>query len=151
MRKNMVALENTAATYEVCFNNPLRIDNTKSVVYSTGFMFPNDDIVYYFKNEPQSLDSNEGRIYLFYFDEFNEEVIVNKDFGTIDYVKGEILIGFQKSVTISSTTLANNIIEVRSYPLEMGQDINGKGTIYLSFDVSKSTIAALVDTDTSGS
>lgn len=151
MRKNMVALENTAATYEVCFNNPLRIDNTRSVIYSTGFMFPNDDTVYYFKNEPQSLDSDQGRIYLFYFDEFNDEVIVNKDFGTIDYTKGEILIGFQKSVTISSTTLANNIIEVRSYPLEMGQDINGKGTIYLSFDVSKSTIAALVDTDTSGS
>ena len=37
MRKNLVATIDTAATYEICFENPVKVDYDNPVLYSTGF------------------------------------------------------------------------------------------------------------------
>ena len=147
MRKNMIAAENTLASYEICFENPFRENYSDSVITSTGFFFPDDDTTYYFENEPQTIGQSIGKIRLIRFDEFNEKVIVDSDFGEIDYVLGEIKIGYQTPITIASTVVDGAVVEVRAEPISMGKDIKAKRNVFLSFDVSKSTFAALTESE----
>lgn len=151
MRKNMVVAENTEATYEICFSNPLLINHDTAVVYSTGFYLPDDEEIYYFENIPQPFGETTGFIQRFHFNDLNEKIVDDKNFGVIDFVEGEINLGLTESVNIASTVIGNGIIEVRSYPREVGQDIEGKGNVYLSFDVAKSDIQATIDSQSTGS
>ena len=147
MRKNMIAAENTSASYEICFENPMRENYSDSVITSTGFYFPDDDNVYYFENEPQTVGQQIGKIRLIRFDEFNEKVIVDSEFGEIDYTLGEIKIGYQSPITIASTVVDGAVVEVRAEPLSYGKDIKAERNVFLSFDVAKSTFAALVESE----
>lgn len=65
--------------------------------------------------------------------------------GTVDYVKGELIIN---TITITSTVESNNIIEIQAVP--ESNDVIGLKDLYLSFDVSNSTINMVRDTITSG-
>ena len=75
----------------------------------------------------------------------NQQVVVIKDAGIVDYKKGEIILN---TINISSTTAQNNIIEVQAYP--ESNDVVGLKDLYLSFDVSKSTINMFKDVIASG-
>ena len=90
-------------------------------------------------------------IRLFHFDTYNEKIIDNKNFGTVDYTKGEIMLGENAPFSISSTVVDNSIVEVRSYPVDSGQDIKATKSVYLKFDVAKSDIGAIVETGATGS
>jgi hypothetical protein len=142
MRRNMPIVENTDASYEVCFENPLKLDCNSPVVYSTSFKLDftgtTDPREFYFE------DDIVGGIRLFHFNEFNEKIIDNKEFGTIDYEKGEIKIGYQKPIKFVSTSESNSVVKIRAFPRE--QDIEAKLSIYLDFDVAESDIQAVVDT-----
>ena len=143
----MLVAQNTPASYEICYENSLKIDCTLSVVYSTGFRLEidgvNDEKTYYFE------DDTKGKIYLFYLNEFNEKVITDKEFGFVDYEKGEVMIGQDRPVTIIATSISDVIVEVRAIPREQG--VVAKQKVYMDFDVSKSTIDAIVDTEIGGS
>lgn len=140
MRRDMVALENTLASYEVCFLN--EIDPEKGV-YSTGFKLNGDSTkLYYFE------DDGKGVIYSFYFDALNNKVVVNTKFGTVDYVKGEVFIGYDTPINITSTKVSGSVVEVRAYP--KSQDVIAKQSVYLSLDVAKSDVASVVDTQLAG-
>lgn len=147
MRKNMIAAENTSASYEICFENKFKVDYESPVVYSTGFLLPNDDKIYYFENEPQQVNQSIGKVRMIRFDEFGEKIIVNKEFGEIDYDEGEIKIGYQNPVTIASTIVDGAVVEVRAIPESSGKDIKAAGRVFLSFDVAKSSFAALIDSE----
>ena len=59
MRKDVKALMNTRAVYEVCFENPFMLDCNQSVVYSTYFYLQRDGVAdlltkYYIEDDPQS-------------------------------------------------------------------------------------------------
>lgn len=147
MRKNMIAAENTAASYEICFENGFLVDNLNPVISSTGFFFADDFETYFFENEPQQIGQTTGNVRLYRFGEFNEKLIIDPEFGTIDFDKGEVKLGYKKPITIASTVLDNAIIELRAKPLDSGKNITAKETVFLSFDVAKSTISAIVDTE----
>jgi len=147
MRKNMSIAQNTLASYEICFENSIDRDGTGYSVYSTGFRFTDDEEIYYFEDDPM----NRGAIRLFHFDTYNEKIVDNKNFGTVDYLKGEIMLGEKKPFSIASTIVDNSIVEVRSYPIDVGQDIKATKSVYLKFDVAKSDIGAIVETGTTGS
>ena len=68
-----------------------------------------------------------------------------KDAGIVDYKKGEIILN---TINITSTASQNNIIEVQAFP--ESNDVVGLKDLYLSFDVSKSTINTLQDVIASG-
>lgn len=142
MRRNMPIVENTDASYEICFENPFELDCNNPVIFTTGFKLDFDGNIsphtYYFE------DDTVGNIRLFHFNEFNEKVIDNKEFGTVDYDKGEILIGYQNPVKFVSTTENNSIVKIRALP--RNQDIEAKLSIYLDFDVAESDINSVVDT-----
>ena len=59
MRKDGKALIDTLASYEICFENAIKLDCNNSVVYSSGFYLEvnnvrDDKTIYYFEDDPQS-------------------------------------------------------------------------------------------------
>ena len=86
---------------------------------------------------------------LFYFDIDNNKIIVNKEWGTVDIVKGEVLIGYQKPVTFVDTIEKSSVVQIRGIPKE--QDVLAKRSVYLQMDISQSNVDATVDTKISGS
>ena len=139
MRRDMIAIENTLASYEICFTNA--VDPEKGI-YSSGFQLVGDPNTYYFE------DDKKGTVYSFYFDSLNNKIIKNSKFGTVDYDKGEVMIGYDTPINITSTKVSGSIVEVRAYP--ESQDVIAKQSVYLSLDVAKSEINSVVDTQLTG-
>lgn len=141
MRRDIKVLPGTRASYEICFENEIVKDSTRPVLWSTGFQLVLNGILdtttYYME------DDGAGNIVLIYLDAEFGKIIKNKNFGTIDYTRGEIKIGYVNSVTFANTTIGNSIIEFRSIP--QNQDIESIRTMYLDLDVSKSEIEVVVD------
>ena len=98
MRRNMPIVENTDASYEVCFENAMKEDCNNPVVYSTSFKLDFTGSVdpreFYFE------DDSNGNIRLFYFNEFNEKVIKDKEFGTVDYDKGSCCLAIRSQSSL---------------------------------------------------
>ena len=142
MRRDVSIVPNTLASYEICFENELPRDPVNSSVFSSGFRMTMDGVIddkmYYFRDVNDIEDIDNGRIILFHFNEKMEEVIVDQNFGTVDYTKGEVLIGYQKPIKIYDTEADNYTLFVRAIPKEV--DIITERSMYLNLDVSSSTI-----------
>ena len=147
MRRDITIAQDTAASYEICYENALDTDTTNSVVYSTGFNLRLngviDPTVYYFE------DDTKGNIYRFHFDAFNNKVVDDENFGTVDYVKGEVMLGYGTPITFVNSIVDGSTLEVRGIPAL--QDVVAKKNVYAEFDVSKSTIVAIPDQEITGS
>ena len=139
MRKDFSVVESTPASYEVCFEQALEINTTNSVIGSTGFTLDGDTTTYYFE------DDTKGNIYSYYFNDDGAKTIKNAQFGTVDYVKGEVMLGYVTAVTFSSTVLPGSTIQIRALPF--GQDVVAKKSVYLDLDVDNSKISAVVDSN----
>ncbi|GIS09061.1 MAG: hypothetical protein CM15mP113_1910 [Pseudomonadota bacterium] len=63
----------------------------------------------------------------------------------VDYKKGEIVLN---TINITSTTAQNNVIEVQAYP--ESNDVVGLKDLFVSFDISNSTINMVKDVIASG-
>ena len=71
--------------------------------------------------------------------------VINSSAGSIDYEKGEVNLS---TVNFLSTTKPNNIIEIQAFP--RSNDIVGLKDLYISLDVSNSTINMVRDVISSG-
>jgi hypothetical protein len=143
---------NQYAQYELCFGNQFHIDPKGYNIKSTGFtIIGSSDIVYLTdipnKDATGNLDgSGKGVISIVKeSDDVGSPVVVVKSAGSVDYIKGEILLN---TLNISSTIEANNIVEVQAYP--ESNDVIGLKDLYLSFNIDNSTINMVKDTITSG-
>ncbi len=149
LRKDVTALLNAPATYEICFDNALKLDRVQPVVSSTGFTLKIDGVedkrTYYME------DDTKGVVYTYYYDNENNKVIGNKLFGTVDYETGEIKLGYIKGqdITVVTTVIPNGIIRIKVVPRD--NDIIAKNSVFMDFDVDNSDIEAIVDTKISGS
>ena len=120
-------------------------------IKSTGFTVAGSSKTVYFTDIPNKdvngdLDgSNMGTLTVISVNEKNEKKVIVKDIGTIDYKKGEILIN---TVNITSTVADNNLIEIQAFP--DSNDVVGLKDLYLSFNVSNSTINMVKDVIASG-
>ena len=74
-----------------------------------------------------------------------EQRVIVKDAGVVDYKKGEVILN---TINITSTISQNNIIEVQAFP--ESNDIVGLKDLYLSFDVSNSSINTIKEVIASG-
>ena len=145
MRRDMKCVLNTFAQYELCFGNRFhkRIDGFN--IKSTGFRVADDPDTVYFVDVP-SANSNIGILSIVKpTAQSGNFEIVKKSIGTVDYLKGEIIVN---TLNIVSTDLDDGIIEVQAFP--ESNDVIGLKDLYLIFDVSKSTINMVKDTITSG-
>ena len=144
IRRNLKALINTYAQYELCYGNKFHHTDAGFNIKSTGFKIAGSNDICYFTDTPR--DDGTGVISI--VKEAQEEgknTVVTKSAGTVDYIKGEIIIN---TVNITSTVEPNNIIEVQAVP--ESNDVIGLSDLYLDFSVSKSAINMIKDTITSG-
>ena len=75
----------------------------------------------------------------------NEQRVIVKDAGVVDYKKGEVILN---TINITSTQRQNNIIEVQAFP--ESNDVIGLQDLYLKFGIASSSINMVKDTITSG-
>ena len=149
MRKNATVPLNNPATYEICFDNPLKLDKVMPVIQSTGFYQIIDGLqdnkIYYFE------DDTQGIVYSYYYNSLNQKVVANRLFGTVDYETGDLYLGYNKGqeITIYKTVVPNSIVEVRGTPRD--NDVIVDKSVYIDFDVAKSNIDATVDYRIAGS
>jgi hypothetical protein len=143
IRRNLNAAINSNAQYELCFGNQFHVRSDGYSIKSTGFKIYNNPQTLYLADYPVSATS--GRILFFYLDSVGNPVIVNNSAGTVDYIKGEILLN---SVKIVSTVKANNIIEIQAIP--ESNDIIGLKDLYISLDIASSKFTMIKDIMSSG-
>jgi len=168
IRRDLKASLNRFAQYELCFGNQFHVKPQGSNIKSTGFKVSGEDSTVYltdtpnvlangssvtdassasqvFLTRPSGLSSKTGVLSVFKIDANGNTTVVIKDAGTVDYEKGEINIG---TINITSTSRENGIIEIQAFP--ESNDVIGLKDLYLSFNISKSTINMVRDVIASG-
>ena len=151
IRRDMKALLNQFAQYELCFGNRFYINPAGFNIKSTGFTIQGSTQTSYLTDVPNkdgfgNLDgSMKGTLSVVTKNEKNEQVVLVKEAGIVDYKKGEVILN---TINITSTDTQNNIIEVQAFP--ESNDVVGLKDLYLNFDVSKSTINMFKDVIASG-
>ena len=148
IRRDMKPLFNQFTEYEVCYGNALFVrDRNGYNIRSSGFRVSGIAETLYLSDKPDA-DLKTGSIFLFRLNSDLEPVRVAGNVGTIDYVKGEILL---TSINIISTVVTDpdQVIQISVPPAS--NDVIGKQDLYIQLDNSNSTITTIVDPITSGS
>ena len=144
IRRDLKAVVNQFAQYELCYGNRFHVNLTGYNIKSTGFRIASDPDVVYLTDIPNS-DGMTG-ILSIVKPVSNESIrVVVKSAGTVDYIKGEINIG---TIKITSTEKQNNIIEIQAFP--ESNDVVGLKDLYLNFNISASSINMVKDVISSG-
>ena len=151
IRRDLRALTNQFAQYELCFGNKFHINSSGYNIKSTGFKISNDPDTLYLTDVPNKTSSGDldgsgvGILSIVKTISDGTTRVIVKSAGTVDYLKGEIILG---TINITSTSLANNIIEIQAYP--ESNDVVGLKDLYLNFSISESTINMVRDVIASG-
>ena len=144
IRRDLKAVLNQFAQYELCFGNQFHVNLGGYNIKSTGFKISGETDTVYFTDIPNA-DKKTGTISIVKPVDGDSNRVIVKSAGTVDYVKGEILL---TTLNITSTSSPNGIIEIQAYP--ESNDVIGLRDLYLSFDISKSTINMVRDVIASG-
>ena len=148
IRRNLKALTNQFAQYELCYGNRFHINPEGRNIKSSGFTIQNQTDTLYFtdipnKNTSGSLDgSGKGVIAVVKGD--GTQLVISSA-GIVDYVHGEVILN---TINITSTEKSNNIVEIQAFP--ESNDILSLKDLYLTFAVGDSAINMVKDTITSG-
>ena len=151
IRRDLKALLNQFAQYELCFGNRFYINPAGFNIKSTGFTLSGSTDTAFLTDVPNkdaagNLDgSMKGTISVVTKNNKNQLVVLIKDAGGVDYKKGEILLN---TINISSTFTQNNIIEIQAFP--ESNDVIGLKDLFVSFNVSNTTINMVKDVIASG-
>ena len=144
IRRNLNALVNQFAQYELCFGNQFNVKPEGLNIKSTGFKILGTIETVYFTDVPNE-DKLTGTVSIVRKNAAGETIVVVKSAGVVDYVHGEINLS---TVNIISTDKPNNIIEVQAFP--ESNDVIGLQDLYLDFNIPSSQINMVKDTITSG-
>jgi len=152
IRRDLKAFINQPTQYEICYGNQFHVNPAGKNIKSTGFhIFGEVDKVYFTDTPNSDLKTGVISIVKLYSNTVGvatttiKTPVVVKSAGTVNYETGEILLG---SLNITSTDLEGDIIEIQAFP--ESNDIIGLKDLYVSFDVSKSTINMVKDVIASG-
>ena len=151
IRRDLKALLNQFAQYELCFGNRFYINPAGFNIKSTGFTVNGFTQTAYITDVPNkdslgNLDgSMKGVISIVAKNDRGQQVVIAKEAGMVDYKKGEVILN---TINITSTSAENNIIEVQAFP--ESNDVVGLKDLYLDFDVSNTTINMTKDVIASG-
>jgi len=168
IRRDLKVELNKFAQYELCFGNRFHVKPEGYNIKSTGFKISGESSTLYitdtpiissgannisnlseagnlFLNRPKVINAKTGIISLFKIDENGNNTVVAKDAGVIDYEKGEINL---YTLNITETTSPNNVVEIQAYP--ESNDVIGLRDLYVTLNISKSTINMVRDVIASG-
>ena len=145
IRRNLNALINQFAQYELCFGNQFNVKPGGLNIKSTGFKIQGNTNTVYITDTPNP-DMQTGVISIVRKDtQSGTNVVVVKSAGTVDYIHGEVNL---TTINITETEKDNNIVEVQAFP--ESNDVIGLQDLYLDFNIPSSTINRVKDTITSG-
>ena len=151
IRRDLKVALNTLAQYELCYGNRFHVESQGFNIKSTGFKISGESSTVYLTDTPNLLTNlpnkevaKTGFISLIKFDSANNIVVIGEA-GTVDYEKGEIILF---PITITETTSPNGIVEIQAFP--ESNDVVGLRDLYISLNISKSTINMVRDVIASG-
>ena len=148
IRRNLKALTNQFAQYELCYGNRFHINPEGRNIKSSGFTIQNQTDTLYFTDIPNkningTLDGSGKGVIAVVKGDGTQLVVASA--GIVDYVHGEIILN---TINITSTEKSNNIVEIQAFP--ESNDILSLKDLYLTFAVGDSVINMVKDTITSG-
>jgi hypothetical protein len=147
MRRDLQPQYNKLATYELCFGNQFHIkknnfeDNRGYNIKSTGFTIDGVSGTVYMSDVP--INDNMGTLFLFTLKE-NIPVIINKNAGKVDYIKGEIM------TDIINITSSSNPEGIQIQAVPESNDIIAFKDIYLELSIQNTVVNMIEDTISSG-
>ncbi len=156
IRRDIEAVLNNFAEYEICFGNRFQIINhghgthqgqVSYNIRSSGFKISGISDTVYFGDSPNN-DLKTGTIFLFKLNSPTEPVILRRGIGTIDYVKGEIKLN---PINIIQTEVyrGTNLVEISATPYS--NDVIGLQDLYLQLDPYNTKVNMITDRIASGS
>ena len=143
IRRNLRAVLGRFAQYEVCLGNHIHSQESAYNVVSTGFTIEGVTGTVYMADEV--INRETGRIFFFTYQEGGTPIVVKRNAGTVKYLIGEVLID---TCNITSTVIANNVVEIQAIP--HSNDVVGLRDLYIRFDMSNTKINMVQDLISSG-
>ena len=147
MRRDLRALVNSFADYEICYGNRFHISSESGYnIKSSGFTVSGIAGDVYLGDIPNA-DLKTGIINLYKLDSPTQPRICRRNVGTIDYIKGEIIL---YPINIISTVINRGtpLIEIEAVPYS--NDVIGLQDLYLQLDTSNVIINMWPDDISSG-
>jgi len=147
MRRDLRALVNSFADYEICYGNRFHISSESGYnIKSSGFTVSGIAGDVYLGDIPNA-DLKTGIINLYKLDSPTQPRICRRNVGTIDYIKGEIIL---YPINIISTVINRGtpLIEIEAVPYS--NDVIGLQDLYLQLDTSNVIINMWPDDVSSG-
>lgn len=148
MRRDLSPSQNQFVEYSIGFGNQIHIKSQIGFnIKTSGFTVSGISGTVYMGDSPNA-DLRTGTIFLFRLNSPTEPVIVKRNIGTIDYVKGLISLN---PLNVLSTEVVRGapLIEVSACP--HSNDIIGLQDLYLQMDPSKLNVTPIPDSISSGS
>jgi hypothetical protein len=149
MRRDLRVELNKFADYEICYGNEFHIKNMNGYnIKSSGFRVAGINDTLYMSDLPDS-NGLTGSIFFFRLPSPTQPLIVRRNVGKIDYIKGEIRL-FPVNISSTSKTVFNqSIIQILVIP--KSNDVIGLQDLYLQLDINNSILNMLSDEISSGS
>ena len=146
IRRDLKPIFNAFTQYELCFGNQFHVNSAGKNIKSTGFKVEGNPNILYFADIPDE-DLKTGKIAVVQLSELSNSTsnVIIKSAGTVDYVKGEVIIN---TINITETVLGSGVVEIQAYP--ESNDIIGLKDLYLQLDMSNTKINIVRDTISSG-
>ena len=144
IRRNLKAATNQFAQYELCYGNRFHVNSQGFNIKSTGFYISGKSRPVYITDIPDR-NLKTGVISLVELGIDGSYIVVAKSAGTVDYIKGEVILG---TLNITGTVDGTGVVEIQAVP--ESNDVVGLRELYLDFSVSKSKINMVRDVISSG-
>ena len=149
MRRDLRVEVNKFSDYEICYGNQFHIKSMNGYnIKSSGFKIAGINDTVYMSDLPDS-DGLTGNIFFFKLQSATQPIVVRKNAGKIDYVKGEIRLYPVNISSTSKTSFSQSIIQISVIP--KSNDVIGLQDLYLQLDINNSTLNMLSDEISSGS
>jgi len=144
IRRDLKVVFNQFAQYELCYGNRFHVRAKGLNIKSSGFYVSNNTAPVYITDIPNE-DLKTGVLALIEITEEGEYKVIAPSAGTVDYLKGEVMID---TVNITRTVNGSEVIEIQAIP--ESNDVVGLKELYLDFSLSKSKINMVRDVISSG-
>lgn len=148
MRRDLSPAIGKIAEYEICFGNEIQIlDENGYNIKSSGFSVEGIAGTVYLVDVPND-DGVTGSISLVNLNGKSSILVAKSKAGTIDYVRGEIMLNPLKIIGTQKSNSQQGIIEIAAIPAS--NDVIGLQDLYLQFDITNSEVDMVIDNMTSG-
>ena len=144
IRRDLKVVFNQFAQYELCYGNRFHVRAKGLNIKSSGFYISTNAAPVYITDIPNK-DLKMGVLALIEITEEGEYKVIAPSAGTVDYLKGEVMID---TVNITRTVNGSEVIEIQAIP--ESNDVVGLKELYLDFSLSKSKINMVRDVISSG-